>query len=61
MAEDADPFRTVGLVIGSLVVVFLAVLLAVPFVGGPEAALTLPLVVVIPAVLAVLYWYLRDV
>lgn len=57
--EDGDPLRTVALVVGSLAFVFAAVLVAVQFAGRPEYALTLPLVIAVPAVLAVLYWYVR--
>jgi hypothetical protein len=58
-SEDGDPLRTVALVVGSLAFVFAAVLVAVQVGGRPESVLTLPLVVVIPAVLGLLYWYVR--
>jgi hypothetical protein len=57
--EDGDLLRTVALVVGSLAFVFVAVLVAVQLGGRPESVLTLPLVVLVPATLAVLYWYLR--
>lgn len=56
---DGDPLRTVALVVGSLAFVFAAVLVAVQVAGRPEGVLTLPLIVAVPAALAVLYWYLR--
>jgi hypothetical protein len=59
MGEDGDPFSTVALVVGSLAFAFAAVLVAVQLAGRPESVLTLPLVVVIPAVLGLLYWYVR--
>lgn len=59
MGEDGDPLRTVALVVGLLAFVFVAVLVAVQFAGRPEHVLTLPLVIVVPAGLAVLYWYIR--
>jgi hypothetical protein len=58
-SEDGDPLRTVALVVGSLAFVFAAVLVAVQVGGRPESVLTLPLVIVIPAVLGLIYWYVR--
>ncbi|QLD85028.1 hypothetical protein HWV23_04595 [Natronomonas halophila] len=59
MDADGDPFSTVALVVGSLAFVFAAVLVAVQLAGRPEGVLTLPLVIVIPAVLGLIYWYVR--
>ena len=56
---DDDPFRLVAVVIGSLAVLFVALLVAVQVSGSPGSVLSIPLLLVIPAVVAAVYYHVR--
>jgi hypothetical protein len=57
---DADPLRLVAVVVGSLAVLFVALLVAVQFADqSVGSVLTVPLFLAIPVVVGGLYFHLR--
>ena len=56
---DDDPFRLVAVVVGSLAVLFVALLVAVQVSGSPGSVLSIPLLLVIPVVVGALYYHVR--
>ena len=56
---DEDPFRFVTVVVGSLAVLFVALLVAVQVGGSPASVLSIPLLLAIPVVVAALYYHVR--
>ena len=56
---DEDPFRLVAVVVGSLAVLFVALLVAVQAGGSPGSVLSIPLLLAIPVVVGALYYHVR--
>ena len=56
---DDDTFRLVAVVVGSLAVLFVALLVAVQVSGSPGSVLSIPLLLAIPVVAAAVYYHVR--
>ena len=56
---DEDPLRLVTVVVGSLAVLFVALLVAVQVSGSPGSVLSIPLFLAIPIVAAAVYYHVR--
>ncbi|PSP48593.1 hypothetical protein BRC75_06285 [Halobacteriales archaeon QH_7_69_31] len=56
---DDDPFRLVAVVVGSLAVLFVALLVAVQVSGSPGSVLSIPLLLAVPVVVGALYYHVR--